>query len=657
MNQIKVWPHKIHGNNTRAITFPKQKKGYSIDTIQQKILNYQTLLKKKGHKGEISVNILLPSKKQNPGHWTYLTPFQDIDYEIYIPEIDEDYFGKKWVDVDTNNIMQFQIVLTQFSGNKSKFGKGNDKDSNCFYKCLLDTVPFKILHKVFPTPESLKKWLGVKENDGISIDHISKIEEKLTDYSINIVGDYDHISIKKALYTLTFKLYNSHYTVERHGGNFVKGIIYEDAKPLIYRYTSNPDVVEVYDGEKKYEMKYDLFVQIKNSPGYNNVLRGYIPVKIMNKDIIIQTKPVKITRKITIEESYEQFVKDATILKEKTEGKYNLFQTGSFVKAAVRRFYEINRYVKADPIDELEAKWIKEASISSLMYAKKGYKGEGYQFDVNSEYSTIMSNQKFSFPVSKGIFKTLTKEEFNSSPFYEYGIYRCNVRGINPKLMKNNPNNKYTHFDLTRFEELGYQIELIEDGQPNLLSYSGKNMRINGDKAFGQFVEELYKLKKYDIANKSLYKTLLVVVWGALCENVKWKSTTSVDKPVDVPHANIKSCVPLNEEQTHFLLTAEVMKYNTNFGRLGPFLLSRGRCMISRIVEPHIDSIVRIHTDGFISSKNIDFNKTNNYKIDSVKIGLGLGNLKYEGYCEKIHVVNVNTVLGVDGEKAEFSTL
>jgi hypothetical protein len=50
-------------------------------------------------------------------------------------------------------------------------------------------------------------------------------------------------------------------------------------------------------------------------------------------------------------------------------------------------------------------------------------------------------------------------------------------------------------------------------------------------------------------------------------------------------------------------------QYNTNFSRLGPFLLSRSRCMISRIIEKDIDNIVRVHTDGFISKKELFFNK------------------------------------------------
>ena len=68
--------------------------------------------------------------------------------------------------------------------------------------------------------------------------------------------------------------------------------------------------------------------------------------------------------------------------------------------------------------------------------------------------------------------------------------------------------------------------------------------------------------------------------------------------------------------------------------------------MTSRIIEPYIDSIVRVHTDGFISTEQLSFEKTNNKTIDSVKIGTGLGDLKYEGYCENIHIKHMNKVIG-----------
>ena len=50
---------------------------------------------------------------------------------------------------------------------------------------------------------------------------------------------------------------------------------------------------------------------------------------------------------------------------------------------------------------------------------------------------------------------------------------------------------------------------------------------------------------------------------------------------------------------------------------------------MSKIMFVHRDNIYRIQTDGFVSSKPIHFNT-------DVK----LGELKYEGYCEKAVITN-----------------
>jgi hypothetical protein len=84
--------------------------------------------------------------------------------------------------------------------------------------------------------------------------------------------------------------------------------------------------------------------------------------------------------------------------------------------------------------------------------------------------------------------------------------------------------------------------------------------------------------------------------------------------------------------------------YQTPFARLGTFLVSKCRQELSRLIEPYIDSIVRIHTDGFISSKRLPLEN---------KIGENIGDLKV-GYCEYIHVENVNKVVNKNDEKAIF---
>jgi hypothetical protein len=65
---------------------------------------------------------------------------------------------------------------------------------------------------------------------------------------------------------------------------------------------------------------------------------------------------------------------------------------------------------------------------------------------------------------------------------------------------------------------------------------------------------------------------------------------------------------------------------------------------MSKIIEPHIDKIVRMHTDGFTSTEKIKFKQINKYSINNVKIGNDLGDIKFEGYFENIHIININKI-------------
>ena len=65
-----------------------------------------------------------------------------------------------------------------------------------------------------------------------------------------------------------------------------------------------------------------------------------------------------------------------------------------------------------------------------------------------------------------------------------------------------------------------------------------------------------------------------------------------------------------------------------------PFILAFGRQMLGRMIEPHIDNIYRINTDGFSSSKLID-----------IKLGNGMGELRYEGMQKNVAIIHVNKII------------
>src|SRR5690606_24452009 len=113
-------------------------------------------------------------------------------------------------------------------------------------------------------------------------------------------------------------------------------------------------------------------------------------------------------------------INNANKLKELTDGKINLYKTGTFKNAALKLFHDFNELIQPEPILQAEGIWIKEAMKGPLVWATK-YKGDCYEYDVVSMYPSIMRDQKFSVPIKAGIFKKLTQDEFDNAKYYEYG--------------------------------------------------------------------------------------------------------------------------------------------------------------------------------------------------------------------------------------------
>jgi hypothetical protein len=64
--------------------------------------------------------------------------------------------------------------------------------------------------------------------------------------------------------------------------------------------------------------------------------------------------------------------------------------------------------------------------------------------------------------------------------------------------------------------------------------------------------------------------------------------------------------------------------------------MSKGRKIISDIMKPYKDIIVRCHTDGIVLKE----------KPTGIKSGSELGELSFDGYCAHANVLNSNLVLG-----------
>ena len=501
---------------------------------------------------------------------------------------------------------------------------GNDKNNDCLYKCLKQVLYDKLPWK---TASTFKKFLGIKRNDKIDIKDIGKIDERLRGYKINVTGDYIYTSPKANGKEINIKLVGGHYSLNTDGCLRIFGIAYEEKKPMLYYRYENK--VYCYDAERG--------DQVLSTEEFKTNYRMtkesiYIPVPV--------DKPTEEGKQLkhmvpSLKVQYDEWIKAADELKEETDGLINLYKTGSEAKTALNLFDRFNKTVRPDPILQDEAKWNQEATSGSLIWYDT-YEGEAYKYDIVSRYPSTMQHKLMFFPVKRGTFVKIDEQEK-----YGYGIYRCIIEPNEKtnkyfkKLFRFNKHNKYTHIDVERAKELNLTVKLIQDDQPNALMYKKTDL-LTGSQLFGDFVKLLFPLKQKKIKKA---KIILNILWGALCQINQiplYLNESSNDELLIESDRDILAINPIDENNIKLDIVRYSNYYETNFARIAPYLLARGRALLSRHMEPNIEHIRRVHTDGYISAVKLD-----------VKTGSDIGELKFEGYSTHCKITNN---ISIDGE-------
>ena len=326
--------------------------------------------------------------------------------------------------------------------------------------------------------------------------------------------------------------------------------------------------------------------------------------------------------KQSLEDQHENFIIMANILKEKSGNKINLFKTGTFTKTALDLFDRTCKTVFPDPILQDEAIWLEKAKFKAMIFAVP-CSGKMYNYDFVSLYPSIMRSPGSLFPIKKGHYKYISQAEFYDMKPLPFGIYKCVVeKSENVKINKQfvfNNKNYYTHLDLVLARELNLNIILFAD-TPNALLWDRKHL-LTGQQLFAEFVDLLFDLKQQKIDGS---KQILNCLWGSLCEMnkipLKIKNNQNKNTEID-SDMTLLSLRPLDKNTTIVEVIKNDKYYETNFARICPFILSYGRLKISRAIRPHIDSIVRVHTDGFLSTKELN-----------IETGTNLGEIKLDIY-------------------------
>jgi len=587
---------KFNGSNIISLRVNSdvyQKQTFTIKNVQDISDKLSKELESKGFEGRQATAMIYGKYGWKAGY------FKGIGDKTELYDINTKYENKEELP-EPDEIPAFNIYINL----KRKAG-GNSDSNDCLYYSLKYFI-FN-LSDTWKSPEDLKRFLNLGRTEKVHVKHIEKIEKKLKDYQINIIGDTTRTSLIKSNRIITIKLTNEHYEPVKHIKKNLCNIRFVEKKPLLF----DRKTMESYDGINKNILTHDEMIEILYD--YNS------------EYILVDTPKRKKSEIKPIEEEYKLWVESADILKAKTNGIINMYKTGNYKNTALDLFDRLTKFLE-EPEELLqdEAEWIEGAKFSSLIFAKS-YSGNLYHYDVKSLFPFLMKSNNLKVPIKRGEFIKLDKLD----EILQFGIYRCIIKpsedeNIN-KLFRLNKKNYYTSQDIQNARDLKLEIELIQDDKPNFLYYSG-DKTIKSCVVFNEYVNILFQLKELKIEGA---KMILNILWGALGQIIKKSLYTKAQCfECDEDKELVSEISPNNfDDKEHFIKTKQILNfYKTNYARYLPFLLSRSRKFMSDIMYPYRENIYRCNVDGFYIDKEIHQNK--NVNIGELKFEkFGYGNI------------------------------
>ena len=514
---------------------------------------------------------------------------------------------------DNNSWRKFVVYeLPYVNKNKRRIAPpkngGNTKNNDCLYIAILRHFGHKNnLPKRINNGYKLKKFLKLERDENVPISMIPKLEDKLK-CKINVEGDYELLSNKVYTNEMTIVINDGHYELKTYRKKtLLYGISPIIRQPLIHDFKNGLQYTEEKGVHK-------LDIELINT--------------IKNERYTSKYFPYGIEQGKTLEETFNDLCNDRNSILEATGKKIDLFKTsGNTTKAGLLLFNnDIVGLEEAETITEYEELWIISCNNGGIIFNDNNDNNmkDVICYDVNSKYPDAMC--KISVPMKRGTFYTLDKFE---NEYFDYGIYRCKIEHTGDymidRLFKLNSKNFYTFHDLTVAKELGMKIELIQDGEPNFLSYKGKLIR--GELLFGKTIKYLYELKRLKIPRA---KAIISSLWGALCQkNVH----TYIDKAeINEDEDDIDKLYPSFKKDGTIQHNISYCKRGHHFlhsyGRIMPFLTSYVRRTMVKDILPNNEHIIRVYVDSILSTKPLDFklsDKLGDYKIEKEKSGFYVG--------------------------------
>jgi hypothetical protein len=269
------------------------------------------------------------------------------------------------------------------------------------------------------------------------------------------------------------------------------------------------------------------------------------------------------------------------------------------------------------PISVIEGEYFENCYNGGLTYCNPGIH-QSYGYDYSSYYAYLLASPDFKIPIKEGYETTLTKLPISKN--LKVGIYHVRIESSNKdfqKIFAFSKDQMYTNYSLAFAlqHKKKYDITIELNDGINAYLYNDEDVK-TGAEIFGKWYETLMKIKNKYPKNK-LLKNLLSALWGGLSQgNYFYRTQQQVkDEGLEIGHVMKNKPRPIIEiENSEYKDDGSVLyklldpkhRYKYNM-RLKPFLTSFGRVKIADIARKHIDSVVRIHTDGIAFNKPLDY--------------------------------------------------
>jgi len=507
------------------------------------------------------------------------------------------------MNTENSHIVKFDIILTTDKEKQQRGGK-DDKNNNCFYYACCP-----IIKEFFSEPSFLKAFLKIKQNAMVDVSNIDGIEEKMK-VGIYICGDVDRVPKSEYKRNIHIKLFNGHYTSFYNPHSEFSMFEFKEPKTFrVWKQTAKNDFL-YYDG--------------KSMENYTTKQRNndYIDVKFeeIQKMGGLDIKTLADARKYL----YEQI----DLVSKYTDNEIDMRKTGwtnrCFLLKFWENFYKHQQGIKFEPIEPYEVRFL-EGCSGQQQFVKAGKYPIVVSYDGISWYPALLLNKEFFIPFGQGKLMNKNTKDIAKSQNgrYSYGIYHCVVEykdEMKFKFKYNPDKNYYTHYDLHSAFECGLKITMVDE-EYNFLAYP-KEKLIKSHKIFedtlGFFVD--LKVKHPDC---KIFKLLSSRTWGILSQYkkiyVKSDKDGIVETPVDTEYIIKDFHHDIKDNKNEYTIVDKCSPYRYPTARIKPFILSYGRReMFTRVLNKY-DSIVKLQTDGFLSSEPIpEFENNTSHNIGEI---------------------------------------